>query len=89
MNRVIAYAAMGGTISANIFFPAIASLRTDLDASNELIAASVSLFILFQGITPILWSGVSEIKGRRTSYLASFGRRPPDNFDPHMRQGID
>lgn len=81
---------MGGTISANIFFPALsgncapftlvvkeitklsfADLQKDLHASNGLLGATVSLFILGQGIFPMFWSGISEIKGRKACYVSA------------------
>lgn len=68
---VIAYAAMGGTITANIFLPAIKLVQRDLATTDNLIAATVSIFIVFQGWTPLLWSAFSEILGRKRCYLAS------------------
>ena len=62
---------MSGTVSTNIFFPALDSLKSDLNTTQTLISVSISLFILFQGVTPILWSAFSEIKGRRLPYIVS------------------
>ena len=68
---IIAFTAMSGTISTNIFFPALDSLKSDLNTTQTLISVSISLFILFQGVTPVLWSAFSEIKGRRMPYIVS------------------
>ncbi|KAK4702570.1 hypothetical protein P7C70_g3653, partial [Phenoliferia sp. Uapishka_3] len=68
---IIAITAMGGTISASVYFPALPDLQKDLNATNGLVSASVSLFILGQGVFPSLWSGISEIKGRKKCYLAA------------------
>ncbi|SCV74455.1 BQ2448_8094 [Microbotryum intermedium] len=65
----IAFNAAGGQLSASIYFPALNSLQADLQASDSLVAASVSLFILGQGIFPVFWSALSEIKGRKTCYI--------------------
>lgn len=54
------------------FFPAIDDLQRDLQASQQVINLSVSLFILFQGTVPILWSGISEIYGRKIVYLSAY-----------------
>lgn len=62
---------MSGTISTNVFFPAISSLTQDLNATAASVSGSISLFILFQGATPVLWSGLSELVGRRIPYIAS------------------
>lgn len=69
--RVIALASMSGVITVSIFFPALASLQSDLNASDGEIAATVSLYILCQGVFPMIWSGISEIKGRRICYITS------------------
>jgi len=47
--RTIAFTAIGGTITASIFFPALESLQQDLNATDDLVAASVSIFIAGQG----------------------------------------
>ncbi|SCZ96761.1 BZ3500_MvSof-1268-A1-R1_Chr4-1g06694 [Microbotryum saponariae] len=67
----IAYNAAGGQLSSSIYFPALKSLQADLNASDSLVAASVSLFILGQGVTPVFWSALSEIKGRKTCYITA------------------
>ncbi|KAI5478610.1 hypothetical protein MNV49_004752 [Pseudohyphozyma bogoriensis] len=68
---IISITAMVGNLAANIYFPAIDALQKDLNASDNLVSASVSLFILAQGGFPTLWSGVSEIKGRKLCYIAA------------------
>lgn len=60
-----------GDTAANIFFPALRSLQEDLHATDGLLSATVSLFILGQGVFPCIWSGISEIRGRRTCYIAA------------------
>lgn len=69
----IAFTAIGGTITASVFFPALESLQRDLDATDDLVAATTSLFILGQGVFPILWSCVSEVSGRKYCYIAAMG----------------
>lgn len=59
-------------MAANIFFPAIDSLKRDLNASQQIINLSVSIFILLQGVIPMLWSVISEIYGRKIVYMTSF-----------------
>lgn len=43
----------------------IAQVESDLHATSGLISLSLSLFILIQGMTPLLWSATSEIVGRK------------------------
>lgn len=71
--RTIAFTAMGGTISASVFFPALGSLQQELKANDALVAASVSSFIAGQGVFPLLWSSLSEVTGRKKCYIVALG----------------
>ncbi|KAI5479119.1 MFS transporter [Pseudohyphozyma bogoriensis] len=68
---VVSFASMVTTISSSLFWPALSSLQHDLRASDDLVAASASLFILSLGIVPMFWTAVSEIVGRKMCYLGS------------------
>lgn len=48
-----------------LFLAAVSEIESDLHASSSDISLSLSLFILIQGTTPIVWSALSEIKGRK------------------------
>jgi len=50
---------------------AIELVEHDLKANTNEIALSLSLFILVQGTAPLLWSSISEIKGRKFVYIVS------------------
>lgn len=56
---------------ANIFFPAIEELQSDLGASDAEVALFISLFILFQGVCGLLWSPLSEFIGRKPCFITS------------------
>ncbi|KAK0445989.1 vacuolar DHA amino acid exporter [Desarmillaria tabescens] len=68
---VICSGTMIAGFSANIQNPANEEMERDLPATSGEISLSVSLFILMQGVTPLLWSSISEVKGRRFVYLIS------------------
>ncbi|KZW03371.1 MFS general substrate transporter [Exidia glandulosa HHB12029] len=68
---LIACASLIATMGVNIYNPAISDIKRDLGATDQDISLSLSLFILVQGSTPLLWSAVSEIKGRKYVYLIS------------------
>ena len=50
---------------------AINDVERDLHATTNEIALSLSLFILVQGNFPLIWSSISEIKGRKLVYIFS------------------
>ncbi|KAK4052789.1 hypothetical protein OIV83_002076 [Microbotryomycetes sp. JL201] len=68
---VIAGCAMGGTLTASLVFPALEELQQDLGGSDAEIAATASAFIAGQGIFPVFWSALGEIKGRKIPYVAA------------------
>jgi hypothetical protein len=47
---------------------AIRQIQSDLQANNAEIALSISLFVIIQGSAPLVWSAISEIKGRKVSF---------------------
>ncbi|KAH7099006.1 vacuolar DHA amino acid exporter [Auriculariales sp. MPI-PUGE-AT-0066] len=68
---LIACAGLCATMGVNIYNPAIPDIKRQLHASDQDITLSLSLFIVVQGTTPLLWSAISEIKGRKYVYLIS------------------
>ncbi|KAF8939921.1 major facilitator superfamily domain-containing protein [Dissophora ornata] len=69
---VISQAGCLGGFSSTIYFPSLVQITQDLNASQTAINASVSLFILFMGISPLVSSSLSDrFKIRRILYLGS------------------
>ncbi|KZS93595.1 MFS general substrate transporter, partial [Sistotremastrum niveocremeum HHB9708] len=68
---IVACAAMCATLGANIYNPAIQQIQDELHATSQDISLSLSVFIIVQGTTPLIWSAISEVKGRKLVYLAS------------------
>jgi len=61
---------------------AIEEMEKNLPATDQQFSLSISLFILIQGTVPLLWTAISEVKGRKvgTFFLINVGReldRPP------------
>ncbi|KAF8436913.1 vacuolar DHA amino acid exporter [Boletus edulis BED1] len=48
-----------------------AQIEHELHASSSDISWSLSVFVLVQGLFPLVWSAISEIKGRKVVYLSS------------------
>ncbi|KAK3832657.1 MAG: major facilitator superfamily domain-containing protein [Linnemannia elongata] len=57
---VISQAGSLGGFSSTIYFPSLVQITADLNASQTAINASVSLFILFMGISPLVSSTLSD-----------------------------
>ncbi|CED82859.1 Synaptic vesicle transporter SVOP and related transporters (major facilitator superfamily) [Phaffia rhodozyma] len=74
-NIVLAMVSIGSipvTLGAAIYNPAFDELRSQLNATDNELSLSVSLFILFQGCCPVFWSSIAEVKGRKSVYLISY-----------------
>ncbi|KAJ6596538.1 MFS general substrate transporter [Mycena sp. CBHHK59/15] len=70
---IIALASMVAGLGANILNPSIEEIQSDLHASAADFSWSISIYILIQGSSTLLWSAVSEIGGRKFVYLVSLG----------------
>ncbi|ODO09168.1 hypothetical protein I350_02768 [Cryptococcus amylolentus CBS 6273] len=57
---VMSFAVLGPTMAASIYNPVVNDVRSELGASDAQIGMSLSLYILFQGCTPLFWAPVSE-----------------------------
>ncbi|EGN98142.1 hypothetical protein SERLA73DRAFT_55283 [Serpula lacrymans var. lacrymans S7.3] len=68
---IVSGASMIAGLAANIQNPANAQIEQDLHTTSGNISWSLSLFILVQGNFPIIWSAISEIKGRMLVYVLS------------------
>ena len=55
-------------ITIILLYPAaVVEMETELPATPSQFSLSISLFILFQGLMPLFWSAISEVKGRKAS----------------------
>ncbi|KAI8086461.1 major facilitator superfamily domain-containing protein [Halteromyces radiatus] len=55
--------------SANIYFPALNTIRIDLNTTAEMISLTVTVYMIFQGLSPSFWGSLSDSWGRRPVYL--------------------
>ncbi|KAF5376834.1 hypothetical protein D9757_008897 [Collybiopsis confluens] len=75
-NLILLQVSFGSVIAGlagNIQTPAIGEMQADLSASPSQISLSLSMFILLQGLVPLIWSSISEVKGRKFTYVVSMG----------------
>lgn len=65
-------AAMFSPLSANIYYPALNTLSTDLHVSISKINLTITTYLIFQGLAPAFVGSFSDEAGRRPSYLICF-----------------
>ncbi|ORX81673.1 MFS general substrate transporter [Basidiobolus meristosporus CBS 931.73] len=58
-------------LSSNIYFPALDTIQKDMNTTTELVNLTVTVYMIFQGLSPSLWGSLADIWGRRPVYLAT------------------
>lgn len=69
---LLGYVALASSLTANIYFPLLDLLANRYSVSSQSINLTITLFFVFQGISPSFWSPLSDSLGRRPVYLATF-----------------
>ncbi|KAF2711136.1 MFS general substrate transporter [Pleomassaria siparia CBS 279.74] len=69
---IVAMVALAGFYSplpANIYFPAIPTIAKAFNKPTDLINQTVTVYLIFQGISPMLWGPIADRRGRRPVYF--------------------
>ncbi|KAL3472965.1 putative MFS multidrug transporter [Aspergillus californicus] len=69
---LVSFAATFSGFASNIYFPALPTIADDLNVSLELVNLTVTSYLIFQGIAPSFWGPMSDVRGRRVTYLCTF-----------------
>lgn len=69
---LVCFAAMFSGFAGNVYFPAIPTIAKDLNVTNELVNLTVTVYMIFQGISPTFWGAISDTMGRRVTYMLTF-----------------
>ncbi|CAI6329105.1 unnamed protein product [Periconia digitata] len=67
---LVALAGFYSPLPANIYFPAIPQLSSAFGVTIEAMNQTVTVYLIFQGISPMLWGPLSDRYGRRLVFLA-------------------
>ncbi|EJD50729.1 MFS general substrate transporter [Auricularia subglabra TFB-10046 SS5] len=68
---LVSTATLVANMAVNIYTPALNNIKAALGATDVEMSLSVALFIVIQGTTPLLWSVIGELKGRKFAYVGS------------------
>ncbi|KAI6153928.1 major facilitator superfamily domain-containing protein [Pisolithus tinctorius] len=63
-------AALFSPLAAMTYMPAIPVIATDFHKSVELINLTVTVYMVFQGISPVFWGTLADYVGRRPIFLS-------------------
>ena len=67
-----AFAGFSSSLSANMYFPALNTLASELHVSDELINLTLTSYMIFQGLAPVIYGDMADIFGRRPAYIVGF-----------------
>ncbi|ORZ03336.1 major facilitator superfamily domain-containing protein [Syncephalastrum racemosum] len=56
-------------LAAISYFPALNSMRQEFNTSVQLINTTVTVYIIFQGLSPSFWGSLADLWGRRPVYI--------------------
>lgn len=72
--NLVIFVSMAGAfspLSSNIYFPAINTISTELGVNATLVALTITVYMIVQGIAPSLFGSFSDTCGRRLSFTIS------------------
>lgn len=67
-----AFASLFSSLSANTYLPALNTLEQKLHVTRELIALTITSYMVFQGLAPTLYGDLADMTGRRPAYIVGF-----------------
>ncbi|EFQ25824.1 major facilitator superfamily transporter [Colletotrichum graminicola] len=69
---IIGLAGLFSGLSSNIYNPSLDVISRELKASASQVSLTITSYLVMQAITPLLWGPLSDLLGRRPTYIASF-----------------
>lgn len=72
MIAVASFAAWFSPMTGSIYYPALNQIAADLHVSASKINITVTTYLIFQGLAPMMIAGFSDKAGRRPAYFICF-----------------
>ncbi|KAK3335215.1 major facilitator superfamily domain-containing protein [Cercophora scortea] len=69
---IVSLAGLFSPLSSNIYFPALEAIATELNTSISLVALTVTIYMVVQGLAPSFWGPLSDTRGRRITFIGTF-----------------
>ncbi|KAK3693414.1 major facilitator superfamily domain-containing protein [Podospora appendiculata] len=69
---IVSLAGLFSPLSSNIYFPALGAIATELNTSISLVALTVTIYMVVQGLAPSFWGPLSDTRGRRVTFIGTF-----------------
>lgn len=69
---LLGFLTLASSLTATIYFPLIPLLAEEYQTSTQAINLTITLYVVFQGITPSFWGPLSDSFGRRPVLMITF-----------------
>lgn len=70
---LLGFLTLASSLTATVYFPLIPLLAEVYQTSTQAINLTITLYVVFQGITPSFWGPLSDSFGRRPVLMMTFG----------------
>ncbi|KAI8142214.1 major facilitator superfamily domain-containing protein [Fennellomyces sp. T-0311] len=71
ITAIVSYAGLVSPFSSTIYFPALNPIAQEFDVSVSLVNLSVTVYMIFQALSPAFWGSLSDLWGRRPVYIGT------------------
>lgn len=72
ITAMVTFAAFFSPVSASIYFPILNTLASNLKVTNTLINLTITSYMIFQGLAPMVFGTFADQLGRRPAYIVAF-----------------
>ena len=69
---ILGYLTLASPLTATVYFPLLPLLQKHFETSAQAINVTLTLYVVFQGISPVLLAPPSDVLGRRPIFLSTF-----------------
>lgn len=70
---LLGFPTFASSLTANIYLPLILLLARKYHTSYQPINLTITVYLIFQGVSPSFWSPLSDVFGRRPVFIMTFG----------------
>ncbi|KAK4646896.1 uncharacterized protein QC761_100630 [Podospora bellae-mahoneyi] len=70
---IVSFAGLFSPLSSNIYFPALGAISSHVQTEIAMISLTVTVYMAVQGVAPSFWGPLSDTRGRRVTFICTFG----------------
>ncbi|KDQ20614.1 hypothetical protein BOTBODRAFT_313240 [Botryobasidium botryosum FD-172 SS1] len=67
----VSLAGLFSSLTINIYIPALPAIARDLHTTESLASLTITVYMIFQGLSPTFWASLADAYGRRPIYIST------------------